>query len=74
MGRTSVSSALKESIGFEACGQILLSVPLPDSHEAGSIFDYGGSQWQLAGVTAAVSANATWNQLVDQYLATPCRA
>ena len=61
-----------ESIGFEACGQILLSAPLPDSHDAGSIFDYGGSQWQLAGVTAAVSANATWNQLVDQYLATPC--
>ena len=61
-----------ESIEFEACGQILLSVPLPDSHDAGSIFDYGGSQWQLAGVTAAVSANATWNQLVDQYLATPC--
>ena len=64
--------SFEESIEFEACGQILLSVPLPDSHDAGSIFDYGGSQWQLAGVTAAVSANATWNQLVDQYLATPC--
>jgi len=61
-----------ESIAFEACGEVLLGVPLPDSHDAGSIFDYGGSQWQLAGVTAAVSANATWNQLVDQYLATPC--
>ena len=61
-----------ETIEFEACGEVLLGVPLPDSHEAGSIFDYGGSQWQLAGVTAAVSANATWNQLVDQYLATPC--
>ena len=64
--------SFEESIGFEACGQVLLSVPLPDSHDAGSIFDYGGSQWQLAGVTAAVSANATWNQLVDQYLAAPC--
>ena len=64
--------SFEESIEFEACGQILLSVPLPDSHDTGSIFDYGGSQWQLAGVTAAVSANATWNQLVDQYLATPC--
>jgi len=61
-----------ESIEFEACGEVLLGVLLPDSHDAGSIFDYGGSQWQLAGVTAAVSANATWNQLVDQYLATPC--
>ncbi len=64
--------SFEEAIGFESCGQILLSVPLPDTHDAGSIFDYGGSQWQLAGVTAAVSANATWNQLVDQYLATPC--
>ena len=64
--------SFEESIGFEACGQVLLSVPLPDSHDAGSIFDYGGSQWQLAGVTATVSANATWSQLVDQYLAAPC--
>ena len=29
-------------------------------------------QWQLAGVTASIAANASWNQLVDQYLATPC--
>ncbi len=61
-----------EAVEFEACGQILLSVPLPDSHDAGSIFDYGGSQWQLAGVTASIAANASWNQLVDQYLGTPC--
>ena len=61
-----------EAIGFEACGEVLLGVPLPDSHDAGSIFDYGGSQWQLAGVTASVAANATWNQLVDQYLGEPC--
>jgi len=61
------------SVIFEACGEILLSVPLPDGNDAGSIFDYGGSQWQLAGVTAAVAANATWNQLVEAYLATPCQ-
>jgi CubicO group peptidase (beta-lactamase class C family) len=61
------------SVTFESCGEVLLSVPLPDSHDAGSIFDYGGSQWQLAGVTAAISANATWNQLVDEYLGTPCQ-
>lgn len=60
------------SVTFEGCGEVLLGVPLPDSHDAGSIFDYGGSQWQLAGVTAAISANATWNQLVDQYLGIPC--
>ena len=60
------------AIEFEACGQIMLSTPLPDTHDAGSIFDYGGSQWQLAGVTASIAANASWNQLVDQYLGTPC--
>jgi hypothetical protein len=26
----------------------------------------------LAGVTASIAANASWNQLVDQYLVTPC--
>ena len=27
---------------------------------------------KIAGVTASTVANATWNQLVDQYLVTPC--
>jgi CubicO group peptidase (beta-lactamase class C family) len=45
---------------------------LPTTQPAGSVYDYGGSQWQIAGVTASTVANATWNQLVDQYLVTPC--
>lgn len=57
---------------FEACGETLFSVELDDGNEAGSIFDYGGSQWQLAGVTASIAANSEWNQLVDQYLVKPC--
>ena len=57
---------------FEACGKTLFSVELDDGNEAGSVFDYGGSQWQLAGVTASIAANSEWNQLVDQYLVQPC--
>lgn len=57
---------------FESCGETLFSVELDDGNEAGSVFDYGGSQWQLAGVTASIAANSEWNQLVDQYLVQPC--
>lgn len=57
---------------FESCGQTLVQNELPTSQSAGSVFDYGGSQWQIAGVTASIVANTTWNQLVDQYLSTPC--
>lgn len=57
---------------FEACGQTLVQNALPTTRAAGVAFDYGGSQWQIAGVTASTVANATWNQLVDQYLVTPC--
>jgi len=57
---------------FEACGQTLVQNELPTSQAAGSVYDYGGSQWQIAGVTASTVANSTWNQLVDQYLGTPC--
>ena len=53
---------------FEGCGQTLIQNELPTSRPAGSVYDYGGSQWQIAGVTASTVANATWNQLVDQYL------
>ena len=56
---------------FEACGQILVQNELPDSREAGAAFDYGGSQWQIAGVTASIVANSTWNQLFDKYIGEP---
>ena len=57
---------------FEGCGQLLVTTELPTSNPAGSVFDYGGSQWQIAGLTAAVVNNSTWNQLFDQYIAGPC--
>ena len=57
---------------FEACGQTLVQNELLTTQPAGSVFDYGGSQWQIAGVTASVAADTTWNELVDRYLGTPC--
>lgn len=57
---------------FETCGQTLVQNELPTSRPAGGRFDYGGSQWQIAGVTAAVAANSSWNQIIDRYLVTPC--
>lgn len=59
-------------VEFEACGEQLLTNELAATQPAGNSFDYGGSQWQAAGVTASVAANTTWNQLVDQYLGAPC--
>jgi CubicO group peptidase (beta-lactamase class C family) len=57
---------------FENCGQTLVQNELLTTQPAGSVFDYGGSQWQIAGVTASVAADTTWNELVDRYFGTPC--
>jgi CubicO group peptidase (beta-lactamase class C family) len=57
---------------FETCGQTLVQNELLTTQPAGSVFDYGGSQWQIAGVTASVAADTTWNELVDRYFGTPC--
>ena len=64
--------AATDTVEFEACGKQLLTSELANSQPAGDSFDYGGSQWQAAGVTASIATNSTWNQLVDQYLGTPC--
>jgi len=59
-------------INFEICGRMLVQNELPTSNPAGSVFDYGGSQWQIAGMTAAIVNNSTWNQLFDSYIGSPC--
>ena len=59
-------------VNFEICGRILVQNELPTSNPAGSVFDYGGSQWQIAGMTAAIVNNSSWNQLFDEYIAEPC--
>ncbi|MCR9104531.1 MAG: beta-lactamase family protein [Gammaproteobacteria bacterium] len=59
---------------LQDCGQIIYQTPLPDlvSTPPGTNFDYGGSQWQLAGTVAEIVGGGTWNQLFDQYIGQPC--
>jgi len=39
---------------------------------ADTAFDYGGSQWQIAGAVAELVGGGTWDQLWNQYIAEPC--
>jgi CubicO group peptidase (beta-lactamase class C family) len=59
---------------LQACGETLFTTPLPalESTPANTAFDYGGSQWQLAGAVAEVVGGSSWNQLWDAYIGEPC--
>ena len=59
-------------IDFEMCGTTLFTSRLVGTQAPGSTFDYGGSQWQLAGMAAVLASNKNWNQLVHEYLSAPC--
>lgn len=54
------------------CARILYAYELPGSRPPETRFDYGGSQWQLAGAVAEVVSGSTWAQAFDAYIATPC--
>ncbi len=56
----------------QECGQILYTNEVAGSVAPGTLFDYGGTQWQLAGVVAEIVSNSTWNQAFDAYIAQPC--
>ena len=60
------------AIDFERCGTTLFTSRLVGTQAPGKTFDYGGSQWQLAGMAAVLASNKNWNQLVDEYLSSPC--
>lgn len=57
-----------------ACAETLYTTPLPaiPTPPPDTVFDYGGSQWQIAGGVAEVVGGASWNQLWDQYIGEPC--
>ncbi len=57
---------------LEECGRILYSVELPGTVPPDTAFDYGGSQWQLAGAVAEQVSNSSWRQAFDRYIAGPC--
>lgn len=57
---------------FENCAKLIYSTELSDSNPPGTVFDYGGAQWHLAGALASQVTNSDWNQAFDKYVAGPC--
>jgi CubicO group peptidase (beta-lactamase class C family) len=57
---------------MQACGELLYTVLVPGTVAPGTAFDYGGSQWQLAGVVAENVSNSSWNQAFADYIGEPC--
>jgi len=56
------------------CVETLYTSELPNipGTAPDTAFDYGGTQWQLAGGVAETVGGASWNQLWDQYIGEPC--
>ena len=57
---------------FEECAKLIYSTELPESNPPGTVFDYGGAQWHLAGALGALMTNNEWSQVFDDYVAEPC--
>lgn len=55
-----------------ACGQTIYETLLEGALPPGTLFDYGGSQWQLAGAVAEVVGGDSWSNLFDKYVTGPC--
>ena len=58
---------------LEDCARTLYSTPLVGTVPPGTVWDYGGSQWQLAGAVAEQVTNSSWRQAFDRYIAGPCQ-
>lgn len=58
---------------LELCAEIIYSTELAETVPAETKFDYGGSQWQLAGGVAEQISNQSWRQAFDEYIAKPCQ-
>ncbi|MFT4520037.1 MAG: CubicO group peptidase (beta-lactamase class C family) [Halioglobus sp.] len=54
------------------CGQTIYETPLAGTIAPGTAFDYGGSQWQLAGAVAETVGGDSWANLFNKYIAEPC--
>lgn len=59
-------------VALEECAETLYTVEVPGSIAPGTMFNYGGTQWQLSGAVAEQVTNSTWNQAFDQYIGSPC--
>lgn len=59
-------------VQLQDCARIIYNYELPGTEPPETVFDYGGSQWQLAGAVAEVVSGSTWAQAFDEYIAGPC--
>ena len=57
---------------LEECGKLIYQNEVKGTLPAGSVYDYGGSQWQLAGFVAEQVTGKSWKQIVEHYLVEPC--
>ncbi|AQA18588.1 penicillin-binding protein [Halioglobus japonicus] len=57
---------------LQACAETLYVTDVPGIVPAGTEYNYGGSQWQLAGAVAEIATNSSWSQAFDAYIAQPC--
>jgi len=57
---------------LEECARTIYSTQLPGTVPPDTDFDYGGSQWHLAGAVAEQVANSSFRQAFDEYIAAPC--
>lgn len=54
------------------CARVIYQTPLENTAAPGTQFDYGGSQWQLAGAVAESVGGDSWANLFEKYVAGPC--
>jgi CubicO group peptidase (beta-lactamase class C family) len=54
------------------CAQAIYQTPLEGTVAPGTAFDYGGSQWHLAGAVAEVVGGDSWANLYRKYISDPC--
>ena len=54
------------------CARVIYQTPLEGTVPPGTAFDYGGSQWHLAGAVAESVGGDSWNNLFRQYIGEPC--
>ncbi len=57
---------------LQDCARVIYQTPLEGTVAPGTAFDYGGSQWHLAGAVAEVVGGDSWRNLFQQYIAEPC--
>ncbi|QFU76335.1 class A beta-lactamase-related serine hydrolase [Halioglobus maricola] len=57
---------------LQECAERIYITEVPGIVPPSTEYNYGGSQWQVAGAVAEIVSNSTWAQAFDAYIAQPC--